>query len=669
MARRFQPTLMDYVVIAINPALIMVLIGSLVYFLLEMFYQGQYPERLHFCLTLFIFAAVLIARISMEEGWDHAAPFGAALAVVICLAMHRFVSYEGRSFAALGWLINYALIGLTWCCAIQLTWDCTLIDETQDASGEGLLQAVGLDREGAENGVSAGEAAESKAEDEGRKTEEPNDTERKTSDRDFEDDMAWSTQSKATKKPAKSATKEKNEAGEKSWWDRFLERRRRPHAPGVWVVYFSLAALPIFGFGQAFIPVSNAGSRRYAFVLLGVYVATALGLLLTTSFLGLRRYLRQRRLEMPVAMAGTWLVTGAVLIVGLLVLTMLLPRPNAEYAISQMPLAAGSTERDSSQLAQGKEGTRDEQAKSGDGQRSRPENEKSESERQENGSGQDASHVNQSGKAVVEESKGGNGKSEDDQEGGSKSGKGQSEESRSSGSKNDQSKSDQVKSDESSSKRGAIAEKSNRSESNDSQGKSQGEPRQSQAEASQPPSTPTPPDLSGISDSLGAILKWVFYGAIVGIALWWSWKHRDQLLAWLQALLTGWRDLWGLLERREQKQKIVLAAPRHKSFYDYADPFASGTAGQYSPAELVRYSFEAFEAWARDQGWPRDTDQTAYEFARQVGGHVEEVAKPARVLADLYSRAAYANGTLPPSSADHLRALWETMRQKQPVGF
>ena len=48
MPRRIEPTLMDYVVIAVNPALIIVLINSLVYFLLEMFYQGQYPERLHF---------------------------------------------------------------------------------------------------------------------------------------------------------------------------------------------------------------------------------------------------------------------------------------------------------------------------------------------------------------------------------------------------------------------------------------------------------------------------------------------------------------------------------------------------------------------------------------------------------------------------------------------
>ena len=177
---------------------------------------------------------------------------------------------------------------------------------------------------------------------------------------DFEDDMAWSTQKKSTQKksgtqPAVVAKKKKND-DEKSWWDRFLERRRRPHAPGVWVVYFSLAALPIFGFGQAFIPVSNVGSRQYAFVLLCVYVAAGLGLLLTTSFLGLRRYLRQRRLEMPGAMAGTWLATGAVLIVGLLVLAMLLPRPNAEYAISQLP-TADSVEHDSSKLAAGKEGT------------------------------------------------------------------------------------------------------------------------------------------------------------------------------------------------------------------------------------------------------------------------------------------------------------------------
>ena len=65
---RPRPTLADYIVIAISPALIMALIGSLVFFLLELLYQGQYEARLQYVFTLFVFAAVLIGRISIEEG-------------------------------------------------------------------------------------------------------------------------------------------------------------------------------------------------------------------------------------------------------------------------------------------------------------------------------------------------------------------------------------------------------------------------------------------------------------------------------------------------------------------------------------------------------------------------------------------------------------------------
>ena len=78
MSRRLFPTLADYVIVAINPALVMTLVGSLVYFLLEMLYQGNYPERLHFSLTMFVFAIVLVSRIAMEEGFEHAAPSGAS---------------------------------------------------------------------------------------------------------------------------------------------------------------------------------------------------------------------------------------------------------------------------------------------------------------------------------------------------------------------------------------------------------------------------------------------------------------------------------------------------------------------------------------------------------------------------------------------------------------
>src|SRR5262249_24786785 len=89
-ANQLGKTLGDYVAIAICPALIMALVGSLVFFLLEVLYKGQYPERLQWVFGWFIFAAVLIARISMDNS-GAAIMYGAALGVVGLLCLHVFV--------------------------------------------------------------------------------------------------------------------------------------------------------------------------------------------------------------------------------------------------------------------------------------------------------------------------------------------------------------------------------------------------------------------------------------------------------------------------------------------------------------------------------------------------------------------------------------------------
>src|SRR6266404_2780010 len=146
MPRRLQQTLADYLVLAITPGLIMTMVASLVYFLLDVFYRGNYPERLTFVLTMFVFAAVLVARISMIEGAERALPFGVALAVVVALALNRFVDFGKGTPTEFVWAINLSLMALVWWCAHKLTWDCTLIDENEDAGGEGLLQSAGLDK-------------------------------------------------------------------------------------------------------------------------------------------------------------------------------------------------------------------------------------------------------------------------------------------------------------------------------------------------------------------------------------------------------------------------------------------------------------------------------------------------------------------------------------------
>ncbi|MCA9071566.1 MAG: hypothetical protein KDA84_21720, partial [Planctomycetaceae bacterium] len=84
---RPQQTLADYVAIAISPALIMVLVGSLVFFLQEVGYSGEFGGRLKWILFWFVFAAVLIARMSIQEGKEHAAVYTLAFWGAITLVV------------------------------------------------------------------------------------------------------------------------------------------------------------------------------------------------------------------------------------------------------------------------------------------------------------------------------------------------------------------------------------------------------------------------------------------------------------------------------------------------------------------------------------------------------------------------------------------------------
>lgn len=687
MARRLDKTLVDYLVIAISPALIMTLIGSLIWFLLEVFYRGQFSGRLHWILSLFIMGAVLVGRISIEEGRERAALFAGPLAIVTLLAINRFVELRG---VPLAFVINCGLIGLIWWCAHRLTWDCTLIDEGEPDSGEGLLEAVGLDRpekpkpESSPLALAAGTTEWSGP---GATANEPDGT---TSPPD-----------------APPATWHQRLA---RWWDAFVERRRRPHAPGLWVVYFSLAALPLFGLGQLFIRSTDLESRRYVFHLMLVYVGSGLGLLLTTSFLGLRRYLRQRRLEMPLAMVNVWLGMGVALIATVMALALLVPRPNAEYAISRFAPAIDSPERTSSRYGMGKEGVEEDKPwsrahkldekgklpsdKPGDTGPS-PSDEKGDqggaaSEPQDKQpTRKAASAASEKGESQGEAAKpqpdNGEAAGQSPSEKGDQKTRSQGEKTRSQGEHADaQAKKDAQPGGRDGQQPAQKAESPakpadpRRGGKPSGQSRSREAPRQEEAKgppAAKPPAAPRPPQpplqppspppapMPGIAWLL-ALLKWVFYAAIVGLAAWWVWRNWQTVLAALRDLRQAWRDFWQNLFAKKSKkaaapaEQSVPATAQPRPFADFPDPFARGIAGRYAPEELVRYSFLALEAWAREHDCAREPEDTPHEFAAKIGLAAPVLAQDALHLADLYCQAAYAPDALSIASVEPLRRLW-----------
>src|SRR5262245_46739348 len=95
-SERPNQTFVDYVTIVLSPALIMGLIGSLVFFLLEIFYatDGPWKSRLQWILFFFVFGAVLVGRISMNgEIAARAKLYGIVLTVATYFGLAAFVEY------------------------------------------------------------------------------------------------------------------------------------------------------------------------------------------------------------------------------------------------------------------------------------------------------------------------------------------------------------------------------------------------------------------------------------------------------------------------------------------------------------------------------------------------------------------------------------------------
>ena len=578
MADRPRPTLADYIVTALSPMLIMGLIGSLVFFLVEILYAGKYEGRLLWTLFFFTAGIVLVARISIESDSTKATAYGLTLALVSWLALFKFISYPADSaMSNFAGLINLFLMAVVWFCAHKLTWDCTFIDENRPGSGKGLLSAAGF--------------------------EHRPDTLGQVRDDDLIE------------------TEKQQRAPLLKRWRRFRERRKkRPHNPGLTVVWFSLAALPIFGLGQALIPADETGRRTFSFWLAASYVGCALGLLLTTSFLGLRRYLRQRQLEMPKSLTGIWLGIGGVLVVVFIAVGALLPRPYSETPIGALSRLT-SKDHSSSKNAPNQDSSGKRESNSGS---RKPNDDKADNKNSKANDGE--KDDNAKGEKKGQDNKG-------DKKGDNKDGK----------RKDDDSQRDKEDSKES---------KADRSESG----------------------------LGKFVQFVLKLLKWLVFIALALLVLAFLFRNGLQYLAnfmpgarkWLNALNDWWERLWDRLWRKRlakerQPAPVVEAKPARRPFTSFVNPFADGTAETRPLEKLIAYSFAALEAWAADRNHGRQLHETALEFSARLSNTFPSLEGEAQKLAVLVVRLAYANGVLAPNTRDVLDRVWDRLTTTMPA--
>src|SRR3954468_3082658 len=92
-SERESSSVADYLVAAPSPVLVMLMVGSLVFFLVEVLYAGKYSDRLLWTLFFFVVGTVLIGRIMILHGANRALLYAAGMAAVTFLALQAFVDY------------------------------------------------------------------------------------------------------------------------------------------------------------------------------------------------------------------------------------------------------------------------------------------------------------------------------------------------------------------------------------------------------------------------------------------------------------------------------------------------------------------------------------------------------------------------------------------------
>src|SRR5207249_3276678 len=114
--------------------------------------------------------------------------------------------------------------------------------------------------------------------------------------------------------------------------------------------------------------------------------------------------------------------------------------------------------------------------------------------------------------------------------------------------------------------------------------------------------------------------------------------------AWAAAWWTRLMRMFARKPAADEKPTDDVLTPLRppRPFAVYSNPFTDGSADQRDGADLIRYSFAALEAWARENGHPRGEGETPFEFAQEVGEIDHDLQEPAGRLAASYSRLAYA---------------------------
>ena len=89
--------------------------------------------------------------------------------------------------------------------------------------------------------------------------------------------------------------------------------------------------------------------------------------------------------------------------------------------------------------------------------------------------------------------------------------------------------------------------------------------------------------------------------------------------------------------------------------------FRNPIGKEQDPRRVIVITFQAFEAWTREQGWKREKDETPSEFIRRVAASIPQTASAATEIVEAYNRIVYGRGRATNHDLNAAKQVWQAM--------
>lgn len=385
---------------------------------------------------------------------------------------------------------------------------------------------------------------------------------------------------------------------------------------------------------------------------------------------------------MPAEMSRSWLLAGIVGVFVVLTVSLLLPLPGRNAGLVSVPKFLTSSQSLSSQsFGWGDEGTESQDnahaARTHDP--AGPQDGPASEEASESSSDQSSEDGTSSTPAESEEAKSADASSEagdkssqpsqSRQEDAARSTKEPQQKQAKSGSDAKHARSEQNEPSQQTSSEGKPSSAADQRTEAANETESQAQPQEASQETTRGSSSQGP--LGGLARWLGASvaewLKWLTIILLAAIVLLYAVTHPRELIELWRGFWRWWQSLFSRPRHRSNRPAIPASIKqsseqRVRGFHEFQNPFAVHLQG-WSPSHVIEHTFAALEAWAREAGVQRASDQTSGEFVRRISQAHPAIGRDAVLAAAMLDRLLFAGWRPSQSEVESLEQLWRLMQK------